>query len=112
MVTTRHLDLHKVDDPPTQTLQPMIVTFDYSLVSWIRFLAFNIGNPAVEAGLTGTRILIGLLQSISVGNARFRVVPLAVVVPVVKYVSLHAPPYRDADITQGSVILSRHTSQS
>jgi hypothetical protein len=57
-----------------------------SLVDWICFLTFNIGNPAVEAVPTGTRIFIGLLQAIAVRNAGFQVVPFAVVAPAVKYV--------------------------
>ena len=64
---------------------------DHSLVDWIGFLTFNIGNPAVEAVPTGTRIFIGLLQAISVRNAGFQVVPLAVVPPAVKCVSLCLP---------------------
>lgn len=59
---------------------------DLSLVDWIGFLIFNIGNPAVEAVPTGTRLFIGLLQAIAVRNAGFQVVPLAVVAPAVKYV--------------------------
>jgi len=81
----------------------MIPMFDYGLVDWICFLTFNIGKPAVEAVLTGTRILIGLLRAKSVRNVRFRVVPLAVATPVVEYVSLRAYPRTNADITQGFV---------
>jgi len=79
------------------------LTIGYSLVDWIGFLVFNIGNPAVEAVPTGTRIFIGLLQAISVRNAGFQVVPLAVVAPAVKCVSLCYFPCQDADVTQGSV---------
>ena len=57
-----------------------------SLVDWIGFLTFNIGNPTVEAIPMGTRVFIGLLQAIAVRNAGFQVVPFAVVAPAVKYV--------------------------
>jgi len=70
----------------------------FSLVDWIGFLAFNIGNPAVEAVPIGTRIFIGLLQAIAVRNAGFQVVPFAVVAPAVKYVIPCSFPHGDTDV--------------
>ena len=51
-------------------------------------MLFNIDNPIVEAVPTGTRVVIGLLQAISVRNAGFQVVPLAAVAPALKYAVL------------------------
>jgi Trk-type K+ transport system membrane component len=57
-----------------------------SLIDWVCFLVFNIGNPTVESVPTGTRVIIGLLQAVSVRNAGFQVVPLAAVAPALKSV--------------------------
>ena len=103
LVTARYPDRYKVGGPSTRTSWPVILTFDYSLVDWIGFLTLNIGNPAVEAVPTGTRIFIGLLQAISVRNAGFQVVPLAVVTPAVKCVPLCSSPCRDDDVNKGFV---------
>ena len=103
MVTVRHPGRYKVSDPSTRTSRPVVLTIDYSLVDWIGFLTFNVGNAAVEAVPTGTRIFIGLLQAISVRHAGFQVVSLAVIAPAVKYVSLRASSRSDADVVQGSV---------
>ena len=61
-------------------------------------MAFNIGNPVVEAFPTGTRVFIGLLQATAVRNAGFQVIPLTVVAPAVKYVSLGPSLYGGADV--------------
>ena len=78
----------------------MLKTVDrnFSLVDWIGFLAFNIGNPAVEAVPIGTRMFIGLLQAIAVRNAGFQVVPFAVVAPAVKYVIRCSFPRGDTNV--------------
>ena len=52
------------------------------------FLTFNIDNSTVDAVPTGTRVIIGLLQAVSVRNAGFQVVPLAAVAPALKFVVL------------------------
>ena len=66
-----------------------------SLFDWIGFLTLNIGNPVVEAVPMGTRIFFWIAPTIAVRNARFQVVPLAVVAPAVKYVLLCYFPRED-----------------
>lgn len=58
----------------------------YSMTDWVSFLVFNIGNSTVDSVPAGTRVIIGLLQSVSVRNAGFQVVPLAAVAPALKFV--------------------------
>lgn len=61
----------------------------YSMIDWVSFLLFNIGNPTVDSVPAGTRVIIGLLQSVSVRNAGFQVVPLAAVAPALKFVVIN-----------------------
>ena len=60
------------------------------MTDWVSFLVFNIGNSTVDSVPTGTRVIIGLLQSVSVRNAGFQVVPLAAVAPALKFVVLNS----------------------
>ncbi|CAH7682316.1 hypothetical protein BY996DRAFT_4593230, partial [Phakopsora pachyrhizi] len=50
----------------------------------VAFLLLDIGNPAVKAIPIGTRVLCGLLQSLSVRAAGFFVVSLAAVTPALR----------------------------
>ena len=70
-----------------------VYTSRYSLTDWVCFLVFNIGNSTVESVPAGTRVIIGLLQAVSVRNAGFQVVPLAAVAPALKFVdpNFHKP---------------------
>lgn len=52
-------------------------------------MVFNIGNSTVESVPAGTRVIIGLLQAVSVRNAGFQVVPLAAVAAALKFVDFN-----------------------
>ncbi|KAI8453564.1 hypothetical protein BY996DRAFT_6411153 [Phakopsora pachyrhizi] len=58
--------------------------FVYLFPNLVAFLLLDIGNPAVEAIPIGTRVLCGLLQSLSVRAAGFFVVSLAAVTPALR----------------------------
>lgn len=70
-------------------LQLIHVSF-YSLVDWFFFMVLDIGNPAIESIPLGIRFVAGLLQGIAVRAAGFGIVPIALLAPAVKYVSLIA----------------------
>lgn len=79
-----------------------------SVTDWVSFLVFNIGNSIVDSVPTGTRIIIGLLQSVSVRNAGFQVIPLAAVAPALKFVAfiLYVPAPEMNTRKQGCCMLS------
>lgn len=55
-----------------------------NVVSWVAFLVLNVGNPEIEKISTGTRLLAGLLQSLSVRAAGFSVVSISALAPAVQ----------------------------
>ncbi|KAL4064271.1 cation transport protein-domain-containing protein [Scleroderma yunnanense] len=70
--------------PSHQTWFLLTVLLVLNVTDWVCFIILDIGNPAISSIPLGTRVLAGLYQGISVRNAGFGIVPLALLTPAIQ----------------------------
>ncbi|KAI7938640.1 hypothetical protein MJO28_014219 [Puccinia striiformis f. sp. tritici] len=70
--------------PSKQTWYLFFVLLLFTFTDWFFFLILDIGNPKIESIPIGTRIIVGLLQSLSVRAAGFSTISLGDLAPAVQ----------------------------
>ncbi|KIM52874.1 hypothetical protein SCLCIDRAFT_32289 [Scleroderma citrinum Foug A] len=70
--------------PSHQTWFLLSMLLILNVTDWVFFIILDIGNPAINSIPPGTRVLAGLYQAISVRNAGFGIVPLALIAPAIQ----------------------------
>ncbi|WAR62971.1 hypothetical protein PtB15_18B53 [Puccinia triticina] len=70
--------------PSRQTWYLFFILLLLTFIDWFFFLILDIGNPKIESIPIGTRIIVGLLQSLSVRAAGFSTIALGDLAPAVQ----------------------------
>ncbi|KAA1076364.1 low affinity potassium transporter [Puccinia graminis f. sp. tritici] len=70
--------------PSRQTWYLFFILLLLTFTDWFFFLILDIGNPKIESIPIGTRIIVGLLQSLSVRAAGFSTISLGDLAPAVQ----------------------------